>query len=182
MAIKKILEAIGVVVVSLGGAGFLIIALSGWLGKVWADRVLQDVISKNERMLEELKKELDLLKQKELTRHFDKLAVYKDIIHLVSEMLRELEAVASGKQKEITPDVERSFSLNRNKVYGYISLTSTQEVMDKYNDMIGFLIPVIYEGKKETWGDMRVKADALLNSMRFDLGISEGDISYRGDR
>jgi hypothetical protein len=126
MAIKEIFEAIGVVVVSLGGAGFLIIALSGWLGKVWADRVLQDVISKNERMLEELKKELDLLKQKELTRHFDKLAVYKD--------------------------------------------------------MIDFLMPVIYEGKKETWADMRIKADALLNSMRLDLGVNEGEISYRGNR
>lgn len=182
MTIHQIFESVGVVIVSLGGAGVLITAFSGWLGKVWAERALQDERAKNENLLEQLKKELDLLKQKELTRHLDKLTVYREVIVLISEMLRELEAVAAGTQSEITAEVKRNFSLNRNKIYGYISLVSTQEVMDNYNEMIDFLLPVVYEEKKETWSDMRTKADILLNSMRLDLGIKEGGIIYRGKR
>ena len=54
--------------------------------------------------------------------------------------------------------------------------------MDKYNDMIDFFIPIMYEGQSTTWEEMRTKADALLNEMRADLGIKDGQIVYRGSR
>lgn len=182
MSVKEIFEVSMAIIGSLGGAALLLAAFSSWLGNVWAKRMLQTERAKNEKVLEEVKKELDILKQKELTRHFDKLAIYKDIVHLISEILRELEAVSSAKQARVSFDVEHSFSLCRNKAYGYISLVSTQEVMDKYNDMIDFFIPIMYEGKSATWVEMRTKADALLNEMRADLGIKDSEIIYRGSR
>jgi len=177
----------------LGGSALLLGAFSHWLGGLWAKRMLQDerakheqslqeLKAKNEAALEDLKAQIDTLKQKELNRHFDKLAIYKDVIHIVSEMLRELEAMASLKQASINPEVEHSFALNRNKAYGYISLVSCQEVLDKYNDMIDFFLPIVYEGGEATWEEMRDKADSMLNSMRKDLGINEGNIVYRGAR
>ena len=111
---KEIFEISLAIIASLGGSAILLAAFSSWLGNVWAKRMLQNERAKNESVLEEVKKELDILKHKELTRHFDKLAIYKDVVHLISEILRELEAVALSKQKNINPDVEHSFSLCRN--------------------------------------------------------------------
>jgi len=190
---EEILKIATAIIASLGGSALLLGAFSHWLGGLWAKRMLQDerakheqslqeLKAKNEAALEDLKAQIDTLKQKELNRHFDKLAIYKDVIHIVSEMLRELEAMASLKQASINPEVEHSFALNRNKAYGYISLVSCQEVLDKYNDMIDFFIPIVYEGGEATWEEMRDKADSMLNSMRKDLGINEGNIVYRGAR
>ncbi|AJQ97202.1 hypothetical protein [Gynuella sunshinyii] len=193
MSIEEILKIATAIIASLGGSALLLGAFSHWLGGIWAKRMLQDerakheqslqeLKTKNEAALEDLKAQIDTLKQKELTRHFDKLSIYKDVIHIVSEILRELEAVSSSKQKSINPDVEHSFALNRNKAYGYISLISCQEVLDKYNEMIDFFIPIMYEGSDSTWEEMRGKADSMLNAMRKDLGINEGNIAYRGER
>lgn len=193
MSMEEILKIATAIIASLGGSALLLGAFSHWLGGLWAKRMLQDerakheqslqeLKAKNEAALEDLKAQIDTLKQKELNRHFDKLAIYKDVIHIVSEMLRELEAMASLKQASINPEVEHSFALNRNKAYGYISLVSCQEVLDKYNDMIDFFIPIVYEGGEATWEEMRDKADSMLNSMRKDLGINEGNIVYRGAR
>jgi len=182
MNIDDIFKIAAAIIASLGGGALILGAFSHWLGGIWAKRMLQDERAKHSETLESLKSELDLLKQKELTRHFDKLSIYKDIVHVISEILRELEAIATSKKETISPEVEHSFALNRNKAYGYISLVSNQEVMDKYNDMIDFFIPLIYENKEATWTDMRIKADLMLNAMRLDLGIEDSEVIYRGAR
>jgi hypothetical protein len=193
MTIDEILKIAASIIVSLGGSALLLGSFSHWLGGIWAKRMLQNERSKheeslqrlkakNEAALEDLKAQIDTLKQKELSRHFDKLSIFKDIVHIISEILRELEAVATSKQETISKEVEHSFALNRNKAYGYISLVSSQEVMDCYNEMIGFFIPLLYEGQQATWAEMREKADLMLNAMRNDLGIKEGNIVYKGER
>ena len=182
MTIDDIFKISAAIITSLGGGALLLAAFSSWLGGLWAKKMLQDERAKHSETLESLKSELDLLKQKDLTRHFDKLSIYKDIVHVVSEILRELEAVATSKQETISPEVEHNFALKRNKAYGYISLVSSQEVMDRYNDMIDFLIPLIYENKNSTWEEMRLKADSMLNAMRLDLDIQDSKIIYRGSR
>lgn len=193
MNTEEIFQIAAAIIASLGGSALLLGAFSHWLGSLWAKRMLQDerakheqslleLKTKNEAALEDLKAQIDTLKQKELSRHFDKLAIYKDIIHIVSEMLRELEAVATQKQKSISPEVEHSFALNRNKAFGYISLVSCQDVLDKYNEMIDFFISIIYDGVDATWEEMREKAVSMLNAMRLDLDIHEGDVLYQGSR
>jgi len=182
MTIEEAFKIATAIIVSLGGGAFLVLVFSSWLGGIWAKRMLQNERVKHAELLENIKNELDLLKQKDLTRHHDKLSLYRDIVYIISEILRELEAISTLKQEAISEDVERSFSLNRNKAYGYISLVSSQEVMDRYNDMIDYFIPIIYEGKKSTWKEMRTKADSLLNSMRKDLGVTNEEIFYRGER
>ncbi|MDH7942935.1 hypothetical protein QGM61_03790 [Pseudohongiella sp. SYSU M77423] len=193
MSIEEIFRIAAAIIASLGGGALLVGAFSNWLGSLWAKRMLQnerskheaslqDLRARNEAALEELKAQIDTLKQKELSRHFDKLAIYKDVVHIVSEILRELEAVSSSKQSFINKDVEHSFALNRNKAYGYIALVSSQAVLNSYNDMIDFFMPIVYEGQQATWIEMRGKADAMLNEMRVDLGITEGPVSYQGGR
>ena len=93
--------------------------------------------------------------------------------------MREIEAIETGKQNEINPDVEYQLSLDRNKVYGNIALVSNQEVMDRYNELLDYLI--CHQDQEFKWENMRTKADALLNSMRKDLGVDDGAVSYRGE-
>jgi len=182
MEIEIIFKIAAAIIASLGGGALIVAAFANWLGGVWAKRMLQNERAKHSELLEELKTELDLIKQKDITRHHDKLAIYKDIIHIVCEILRELEAVTTGKQTEVGETVERNFALNRTKAYGYIVLVSSQEVMDKYNELIDFLIPIVYEGQKGSWVEMRSKADFMLNAMREDLGIIDEKITYKGKR
>jgi hypothetical protein len=182
MTIEQVLQIGATVVASLGGGALIVAAFSDRLAGIWAKRMLQNERAKHAEALEELKAEILAIKQKELNRHFDKAAIYKDVVHIVAEILRELEAVASNRQAAVSPEVEKAFALHRNKAYGYISLVSSQEVMDRYNDMIDFFIPLLYEGKSATWVEMRELADAMLNAMRKDLGINDSGVYYRGGR
>lgn len=179
---NEIFAIAGAVITSIGGGALIVAACANWLAGIWANRMLQNERAKHAEKLESIKLELDVLKQKNVTRHQDKLNAYRDVISILSEILRELEAVAIGKQKTISNEAEIYFSKNRTKAYGYISLVSNQEVMDQFNDLFDFLIPIIYEGKEGSWVDMRRKADAMLNAMRRDLGVNDGDIVYRGAR
>ena len=105
----------------------------------------------------------------------------KDIIHFICEILRELEAVDLGTKAQVSQSVKDNFSLLRNKAYGYITLVSNQDVMDKYNDLSDYLLPIMFEGQTGEWVEMRIKADSMLNAMRKDLGINEGEVVYRGN-
>jgi len=181
MELKEIFEVAFAILASLGGAALLLAAFSSWLGNLWAKRMLQNERAKHQESLESVKRELNLLLQKDVTRHHDKLATYKDIIHFICEILRELEAVGLGTKAQVSQSVKDNFSLLRNKAYGYITLVSNQDVMDKYNDLIDYLLPIMFEGRTGEWVEMRIKADAMLNAMRKDLGINEGEVVYRGN-
>lgn len=49
----------GAVLVALGGGGAIVLAMSSWLGKVWANRILQDEKAKYEAQFAVLKSALD---------------------------------------------------------------------------------------------------------------------------
>jgi hypothetical protein len=56
--VSEVLSAVGAVVVSLGGAGAVVLLLSGWLGKVWASRIMEREKSELSKSIEEKKAEL----------------------------------------------------------------------------------------------------------------------------
>lgn len=62
MTIWDALTLVGAIAASLGGAAAVVIALSGWLGNLWAKRILQHEQSKLQAQLEELRHELSLEK------------------------------------------------------------------------------------------------------------------------
>jgi hypothetical protein len=181
MEIDEIFKIAAAVIGSLGGGALIVAAFANWLGGIWAKKMLQNERAKHAEDLENIKAELEVLKTKDVTRHHDKLSTYREVIGIVSVMLSELEEVSSGKKETISTEAEKYFSVNRSKIYGYISLVSNQEVMDGYNELFDYLIQIIYSGEKGEWSEMRDKADVMLNAMRQDLGINEGNISYRGE-
>lgn len=97
---EDIFKISAAIIASLGGGVLIIAVCSNWLAGIWAKRMLENERAKHSEKLESIKTELDLLKQKDVTRHNDRLSTYRDVIRMVSEILRELEAVALGKQEK----------------------------------------------------------------------------------
>ena len=64
MNLQEIFAIAGAVVVSLGGGGAIVVGISSWLGKVWANRILENQKAEHQKEIEGYKSEL----QKELER------------------------------------------------------------------------------------------------------------------
>ncbi|EMX0314405.1 hypothetical protein AAFZ98_004560 [Vibrio parahaemolyticus] len=72
---------------SVGSASAIIFGLSSWLGKVWAQRILEQEKNKMAIGLESTKRELDLAKDKLLGNHSDKIAIYRMVLILSLKFL-----------------------------------------------------------------------------------------------
>src|SRR5580704_11559963 len=57
VSLKDAFEMAAAVIVSLGGGGAIVFGLSGFLGKLWADRALQSQKAEGERQLERQRQE-----------------------------------------------------------------------------------------------------------------------------
>lgn len=55
---KLIFDVAGAIIVSVGGSGLIIVGLSSWLGKIWANRILLNEKSKHDNELEKYKSQL----------------------------------------------------------------------------------------------------------------------------
>src|SRR5216683_7228654 len=59
-----VLKIVSTVVLSLGGGGMIVFLLSGWLGRVWANRLMEEDRAKHARALEALKTEFEAVNKK----------------------------------------------------------------------------------------------------------------------
>jgi hypothetical protein len=84
------------VIGSLGGGAVLVTGLSGWLGRVWADRLMQDNIAKHNRELEEIKSKFEAVNQR-LQAELDK-TLHVHHLHFETEFkaLTDIWAKLSG--------------------------------------------------------------------------------------
>jgi len=98
----------GAIIASFGGACVILLALSSWLGKVWASRILEGDRARYAEELENLRQqgseklagltaELDKFKQTELRIHSDKLIIYRVAIDIVVNIILALAKHESGR-------------------------------------------------------------------------------------
>jgi hypothetical protein len=89
------------VLLSLGGGGLIVMSLSGWLGKVWANRLMQQDMAKHNRDLEELKSKFEAVNQR-LQAQLDKaLHVYRIQFETEFKALTEIWAKVSAVRASI---------------------------------------------------------------------------------
>ena len=74
MGVKEVFEIAGAVLVSTGCGGAIIFGLSSWLGKVWANRILENEKAEHSKELEKYKKEL--AEELEHVKSFNDKALY----------------------------------------------------------------------------------------------------------
>lgn len=90
MNVQDVLQVAATIVAGIGSAGFIILAFSGWLGKVWAARILEQDRLKYQSELERLKGELEA-RNRELQGEIDK-TTYVHRQHFETEF-RALRAI-----------------------------------------------------------------------------------------
>lgn len=163
-------ELSGAILFSIGTAGAILFALSSWLGKVWANRIL-----------EQERNELSILKDTLLKEHNEKIIGYKAIVDIVSRILADLDKWTLG---DLPPDKSKeafhSFNEQRLRVYGYLGMVAPQAVMDAYDTLMDQILLVASGNSKYDWNQIRMSALALINEIRKDIAIDKNPISYNG--
>jgi hypothetical protein len=114
MTAPEIFKLIGAFILSVGSAGLILAALSTWLGKVWASRILESERAKHSKELEKLRAELhkdthsqlrhiqqdlDIYKQKHLQGFSDKVQNYRLIADMVADILGDFDLMEATGYK-----------------------------------------------------------------------------------
>ncbi|WP_207062515.1 hypothetical protein [Motiliproteus sp. SC1-56] len=169
-------------IASVGVAGAVIFALSSWLGKVWASRILDREKNCLNKELEATKRELDVYKEKFLRNHNDKIVVYRAVIDIVSKLLASFDSFQSGRLKQ--SDAAKAFDLfneQRMQAYGYLAMLAPQQAMDAHDRLIDHLIMISNGSAPYEWEKVRDLAVTFINEVRIDVGIDKDPIIYNGE-
>lgn len=198
MSVTDVFELAGAVIVSLGGGSLLILALSNWLGKIWANRIMEKDRAKHVKELEELrakltlqnqktidslKSDLEIYQEKHLRGYKDKIEIYRVTTDIICDLLADLDL-----QQLSTEPLQNGllrydrFNRSRMKAYGYLAMLAPQSVMDAYDNLADHLLSVVDGKEKHDWPKMRELATVLINEVRKDIGIDPSPIEYRGKR
>ncbi len=176
-------------------------ALSSWLGKVWANRLMEADRARfareheqlraaldleNQRTLNALRQETDIYREKHLKAHQDKINIYRLTADIVADLLAEVStaviksAASGGMPVPLPPDVWERFTKGRIRMYGYLAMLAPQEVMDSSDLLMDHLISTCEGREVYDWRKIRSLAIAMLNTVRKDIGIDVTPIDYRG--
>jgi hypothetical protein len=164
---------IGSVLFSILSGGGIVIALSSWLGKVWANRIL-----------DEERNNLALLKEKYIKEHNEKFSTYKTIIDVISKILADLDQWHLGDMSsEEGKKAFHTFNQDRLRAYGYLGMIAPQSVMDAQDALIDKILLVSHGSEQYDWKGIRALALVLLNEIRNDIEINKqkSTISYNGN-
>jgi hypothetical protein len=181
------LQALG----AIGGAGLIVLALSGWLGKVWADRALAgdrtrheseierlktELRSQSDRMLAEVETALAIYRDKHVATHRDKLELYRALADALIGLVVDIQF---GK---ITRDSMEAFDRRRLRIHMELGVFAPQEVLDAYDAMVDYLYGCLEGSAVPSWPAVRDRGFELMNRIRADIGMSPGRVEYRGSR
>lgn len=181
MSWEEVLKLFGAAIFSLGGGGVVVFALSSWLGKIWAGRILAEDTHQLSTRLEETKRELDVLKEKTLRFQNDKILAYREITEIIAKLLAIMDAENGrivGWDTDKGPVHE--FNEQRLKLYGYLAMLAPQAVMDAQDDLVDHLLLTASGDVDYKWSEVREKVLFLLNAVREDIGLAAGSIVYKG--
>lgn len=178
-----VFRIVGAASASVAIAAAVIFGLSNWLGKVWAQRILQREQLAIAKDLEATKQQLE----KYLSAHNDKVAIYRAVVDIVSKLLAALDSHYLGHPSSSQDQllVIKTFNEQRLQVYGYLAMLAPQEVMDAFDRLMDYLLRLISNGCLQEewhaeWGEIRNLALGLINQVRIDIGIDKTPVAYRG--
>ncbi len=182
MSWEIVFKVITASIASVGAGGAIVFALSTWIGKVWASRILESERHKLGEELEKTKRELDVIKETTLRFQNDKILTYRAVIDVVSRILSSFDAYQCGR---LSPEEKEQrfdeFNEQRIRVYGYLAMLAPQAVMDAQDKLMDYLIKIAEGPEKYDWKKVRDLAIAMLNETRVDIGIDKTPISYNGE-
>jgi hypothetical protein len=164
------------VLLSLGGGGLIVFGLSSYIGKIWAQRILQKEKTEHDKEITKFKNELDALAKIHSLNYQQKIDLYK----LVSNPMVELIALLS-KEAGLTQEHYYEFDRQRLHITAQLALFAPQNVFDAFNDMIDYIYDSL-DDESYMFSEFRVKALVFLSEMRKDIGIYKDSVTYNGSR
>jgi len=177
LEIGNIFSIGAVIITSLGGGALIVFGMSNWLGKVWANRLMQNERASHEKSLAELQSGLQ--KEAEHNNHLlkQKIELYKEVAEPVIKLITNAQQHGS-----LQPEDLKIFDSNRLSTTALLAMFAPQEVFSKYNNMIDYIYDSV-EGK-DVWSfeSFREKALIFLSEVRRDVGLYQDEIKYSGTR
>ncbi|MBA3014284.1 MAG: hypothetical protein KKD63_16740 [Proteobacteria bacterium] len=179
---EAVFKLITASIASIGAGGALVFALSSWLGKVWANRILGNEKHKLESELEKTKRELDVIKETTLKFQNDKILTYRAIVDVVARMLSSFDSHQMGRLRTDEAGSRfDEFNEQRLRVYGYLAMLAPQSVMTAQDKLMDYLILIAGGSVDYDWHKVRELSINLLNEIRKDIGIDKSPIEYGGE-
>lgn len=177
MNTEIIFEIAGAILLSLGTGGVIVLALSSWLGKVWAERLMAKETARHNHELEQLRSSLQIQANQSAQIYKQKIDLYKEVGAPLIELLVKTQNIGS-----ITIDSMQEFEKRRLNTSALLAMFAPAAVFDEYNTTIDYIYNCA-EGK-ETWSfaEFRTRALKFLSLIRSDIGLYNDKLSYNGSR
>lgn len=196
MATEEAFNAALAVLTALGGGGAIVLSLSTYIGRIWAERLMGKEKAAHEQQLATLqsdlrlqvddalatsKNNLEIFKEKNLKGHHDKIAIYRLASDVVVEILGDLDYLYIH-QSPPADAKSRLDKLNRERMraYAYMAMLAPQPVMDALDELFDHLLLVVNDHEKYEWPQVRALSLGLLNAIRNDIGLDKATIVYNG--
>lgn len=177
MDIEVVFQLAAAVLVSVGGGGVIVLGLSGWLGKVWAERLMARETQNHRVELEKLRAELQTAADRHAQNYRHKIELYKEVANPLIELI-----VKAQHNGSLSKDDLQNFDAARLATTALLAMFAPEGVFSEYNALIDYVYDS-FEGKA-TWSfqEFRVRALKFLSLVRADIGIYTDELRYMGTR
>ena len=143
MNTKEVFTISAAILGSVGGAAAIIFGLSSWLGKVWANRILEKDKLKYTTELEKIKTELQGASQKQnliFSLYFEgQFKLYNDLWISLSELQSRVEDLWA----EATPRNLKKFALALRKAKSKIRSSALLIEPQHYKDIMNAIVRIL---------------------------------------
>lgn len=141
---KEVLQIVATIIAAFGGAGFIIIGLSSYLGKLWANIALESEKAKYSRELEELKAKLnkeinELNKSCEKALYISKVQydneykIYQEIWTKLNDASISALNLYSAGIEDVPVDKEQEQKYKEDKYFNFAKLYNEYiNIIEKY--------------------------------------------------
>lgn len=157
----------GAILLSLGGGGVIVMAMSSWLGKVWADRIARIEQARFAREIEGYKTELQGLAEERR----DALTRKRDVYGKLIASMRVFQA--GGQPASI--DDKSAFLL----AFDQAALWASEDVSHAVGLFIDGLVHNAQRPGSVTADEMTKRYAECVNAMRRDTGFPNTTFVYR---
>lgn len=181
-------NSLGQLITVMGGATIIATSFTAWFSKHLANRNLEKIKFKFQSSLEEqkaqntqeitrLNNDLAILREKTLATHRDKIELYRTVIEPLIDFINQIEC-----EQNISQDKLVEFNHQRLRLHSQLVLFAPQAVLDAYDHLVDYIFDSLERKVGYNWSEVRGRGLSLLNKMRTDIGIAQGDILYQGKR
>ena len=193
---SEILQIAATIIAAVGASGGIIAGISGWLGRIWASRLMEadrarhsqeleqlraSLKSEQDQRMKQLQNDLDIFREKHLKAHQDKIATYRMAAAIIASILTDIERFGEGRaDKQEAPKIKDRFTNDRIRLYGYLAMLAPQSVMDAQDALVDHVLMIIHGREAYKWDKIRELGLTFLNEVRKDIGIDSTPIEYKG--